>query len=522
MNKILILSALAVLSGCASTEVAEATRHAHDTAERTLAAAGASARAGAAAPIVLPMQDVPYLPQKSRVRGSYKAELPAILRSTAPVHFAMSYRLSLQEFARLVAEEFKIPVKVADEGAPASGAVAEARIDLASLPSMPRKEFITTVTHLMGTDWDWQDGTLLIQRAFTRTYAVSTSPENNESKIKSGKRSDATAGATGTGAGTGGNFSNELTSSSEFKVDAWSDLQNALATITGNPKAVVIGRAFNSVTVTCAKACHRVVKQFIDNVNHSLNQQVLLNVKEVTVQSTKTGESGINWNMVYQTVLDSHKFSFALSTPTSLVSDQAGQVRNIIVPRDPNNLKNIDGSQFIVQALSGASKFVDVKPYSQLVVNNDTTTLTNIAQQSYTQSFTVVPSSVLGGTPQYVGNPGYATFGQILQVSPTILPDGNIKIGFSLDDTSGKVEKGAGTAGAPVPDTVTSSAVNVNTRFIVKPGSTIILSNFKRSTNRSQNQGLLAGQKLGSETGTEEVTETLVLITPYIANVGAL
>ncbi|MEG2042848.1 MAG: hypothetical protein RR068_17280, partial [Hafnia sp.] len=62
----------------------------------------------------------------------------------------------------------------------------------------------------------------------------------------------------------------------------------------------------------------------------------------------------------------------------------------------------------------------------------------------------------------------------------------------------------------------------VNTRFIVKPGSTLVLSSFKRIKNRSNNQGLLAGQKLGSESGSQDVTETVILVTPYIANVGAL
>lgn len=510
------------IAGCASTEVVEGTQNAHDDAREQIAQAESLANDMTNAPILLPMQEYPYLPKKSLPRGSFKAELPPILRSLTAVHYSQPGLLTIQGFARLVAEEFKVSVKVDDTTAPSANSnnvVPEIKVDLSSLPAMPRAELVTTVTRLLGTDWDWQDGTLLIQPAFTRSYPVASSPASTESKVRSGKQSTTTAGVSGgTGGGTGGNFSNELTAGSDSKLDAWKDLESALTRIAGE-KNVVPGKSFNMVTVTCPKACHKIVKQFIDNVNHSLNQQVLLMVKEVTVASTQTGESGIDWNLVYRNMLDGNKYRLLLSGPSSLVSDKAGLIQNIFVPTDVNNPSTIDGTSLLVRAMSGASKFVDVKPYSQLVVNNDTTTLTNTDQQSYTQSFTVVPSTVLGGAPQYVGNPGYATFGQILQVSPTILPDGNIRMSFSLDDTSGNVNKGTGQG---VPDSVLSSTVGVNTRFIVKPGSTLVLSSFKRIKNRSNNQGLLAGQKLGSESGSQDVTETVILVTPYIANVGAL
>jgi hypothetical protein len=371
---------------------------------------------------------------------------------------------------------------------------------------------------MLGTDWDWQDQTLLIQPTFTRTYPVSTSPDTTDGKTRIGKQTNSTAGATGGGAATSGNFNSELVAGSEHKLDPWKDLEASLAQIAGS-KNVVIGKSFNVVTVTCSKACHRIAKQFIDNVNHALNQQVLFKVQEITVASSLTGESGVNWDLMYRTILDSRHYSLGLQTPASLVGSDAGLVHGILVPNDPGNPVNAEGSSLIVKALSTASKFVDVKPYATIIANNETGTLTNTEQQSFTQSFTVVPPATAAGTPIYIGNPGYATFGQILQVRPTILPDGNIKIAFALDDTSGKVSKGVGEG---VIDTVLSNAVNVNTKLIVKPGSTLVLSSLKRTTHRSNNQGLLPGQRIGSETGSNDVTETVVLVTPYIANVGAL
>lgn len=520
---LLLLPVLGVLAGCPSTPLIEAAGQAHDDAERQAAAARSAPHTNADAPIVLPVQDVPYLPRKSLPRGSIKAQLPPALRSQKAVHFATQQGVSARQFGRLLAEEFNLPVKVEDETpAPnaAPNAAPELRVELASLPPMPLRELVGAVTRMLGTDWDWQDDALLIQPAFTRSYPVSSSPDTSEGRAKIGKQSTSTAGANGSGGngGASGNFNNELVSGSEHKLDPWKDLEQSLVQIAGS-KNVVLGKAFNVVTVTCPKACHRIVKQFIDNVNHSVNQQVLFKVQEITVASSLAGESGVDWNLVYRTVMDSRRFRFTLNTPTSLVSGTAGALQGVLVPTDPANPVNADGSTLMLQALSTASKFVDVKPYATIVANNETGTLTNVEQQSYTQSFTVVPASVVGAQPTYVGNPGYATFGQILQVRPTILPDGNIRIMFALDDTSGRVDK---SSEAGVIDSVVMSAINVNTRVVIKPGSTLVLSSFKRTTHRSNNRGLLEGQRLGSETGSNEVTETVVLVTPYIANVGAM
>jgi len=517
-RKIISLAIAAALGGCASTPVMETVDQAHNDAAAKLAALNVANDPASNASILLPAQEVPYLPQKSVARGSFKAELPMPMRSTKLVHLSTQQPVNAQQFARVLAEEFKLPVKVeADTTAqanPLSDTTAQ-RVDLASMPPMPLRDLVTSVTRLLGTDWDWQEGTLLIQPQFTRTYPIATSPDNNKGKVEIGKKGSSAAGAASS---TSGSFNNEITSTTEHGTDAWKDIETSLKQIAGE-KNVVIGKTFNIVTVTCAKSCHKIVKQFIDNANHLSSQQVMFKVQEITVATTNTGESGIDWNLVYRTVLDTRNYKFALATPASLVSAAAGTITNVLTPIGDGPVNGWDTSTFLFKAISTASKFVDVKPYSTVINNNETATLTAIEQQSYTQSFTVVPSTILGGQPTYVGNPGYATFGQILAVRPTMLPDGNIRVAFSLDDTSGKVSKGIGQG---VIDSVLSNAINVNTKMTVKPGSTMILAGFKRHTNRTSNQGLFKNQTMGSETGTHDTTETVILITPYIANVGAL
>lgn len=541
------LAVLIALSGCASTPVMEAANKAHKDVTDQIDQANASTDRLTNAPILLPESSVPYLPRKSAPRGSFKAELPAAMRSNKLVHFAAQGQLTAQQFARLLAEEFKMSVKAELElASPSEKTASEAvatdknaaeknanekltpekqfaqapRLDISSIPPMPLLELVNTATRLLGTDWDWQDGTLLIQRSFTRTYDVNLSQETtNEAKAKLGKTGNSqTGGATGN-TGAAGSFNSEVLTNTEYKSVPWDDLVNSLTQIAG-PKNVVAGRYFNKVTVTCDKACHRIVKQFIDNGNHSATQQVLLRVQEITVETTLGGDSGVDWNLVYRTVLDNRKFNYTLSTPTSLVGSGAGAVAAIFQPANPAAPGGAEGSSFIAKAISTASKTIDVKPYSTLVGNNETATLGNLAQQSYVQSFSITPSTVVGSQPIITANSAYVSFGQFIQVRPTILPDGSIKVSFTLDDSTGKVNKGDSSKG--VTDEVLMNAINGSTRIITRPGSTMVVASIKRITHRSSAQGLLVDQQMGSESGTKSATETIILVTPYLANAGAL
>lgn len=524
MKRSLISSAvICMLSGCASEPIMDAVAESHHKAQAEVAAMQVTTASSASAPIILPTQKAPYLPQKSYARGTYKAEMPPALRSTRMVHVASQSPVTVEEFARLVAEEFKLPVKA--ESIAASGQAVQRElqpsVDLAMIPPQPLKEYLTTVTGLLGTDWDWQDDTLLIQKTFSRTYHVATSPETSDGSTKTGKQGTSTAGTGGTsGGGISGNFNSDAVANTKYNTDAWADLESALKQIAGD-KNVVIGRTFNIAQVNCSKACHRKVKQFIDDGNHALAGQVLFHVMAINVAATKTGESGVDWTALFKTVLDSRKYRLGLNSPVSLVSTAAGQVHQILSPIGAVE-NGLESGAIVISALSGASKVIDKKPYTVLAANNTTAALNNIQQKSYTGSYTVVPSTILGGQPTYVGNPSFATFGQSLQVRPTVLPNGQIRVAFVMDDTSGKVDKGSSSSSVPEPDRVESNALAVSQTFNVRPGSTIILSSFKRTTDRSNAQGLLDGQRMGSETGTQEVTETILLVTPYIANAGGI
>ncbi|WP_395398642.1 hypothetical protein ACHMW6_00340 (plasmid) [Pseudoduganella sp. UC29_106] len=100
--------------------------------------------------------------------------------------------------------------------------------------------------------------------------------------------------------------------------DSWKDALNTLKSIAGD-KNVVENKGLGFY-VTCSKACHKEVADFIDSSNHSNTQQVLFRVLEITVATTSVGQSGVDWNLVYKNLGEGRKYNFTFGTRPTLCS----------------------------------------------------------------------------------------------------------------------------------------------------------------------------------------------------------
>lgn len=520
-QKISVILSAMIAAGCASTPVQEAATQAHEGASKKIADARASMPDTAAAPIILPVLNAPYLPRKSLAQGSTQSELPPALRSTRLIKFRTPGVVTAQQFAKLISEDLGIPVKTDIEAVQSQGQgqgpqrLSPVGIDLSLLPHMTALELLNQVIPSLGVDWDWQDGTLYIQSNFTRTYRVANSNAESVGTSRLGMTGITNAGTSGNNTAASGNFASQIDNTVNRTFAPWADIEATIKRVAGATN-VVASKSLGSLTVTCSKACHKLVKEFVDNANYGMMQQVLLQVMEITVQSTLAGESGVNWQLVYRSLGDGRRFQTMFGGPASVTTQSSGFLQNIFLPTNPASPNNFDNSSFIFNAISSASKVVDVKPYTTIAINNETSTLTNRDQKSFVQSYTVVPVGS-AGNPVFTQNTGYVTFGQVIQVTPTVLPNGNIKLNFALDDTKGDVIPGSGTGAI---DRTLLTGFSHNSPAILKPGSTLVLSGFKRLNNTSSGNGLFAGQKMGSENGQQSVTETIIMVTPYLANVG--
>lgn len=511
---------LAGLAGCASTEVKEKVSADFVNSQKTVSKATASLKNR---PIVLPELATPYYGNRSVAEAEFAEDLPRSLRSDKKAKFSAK-SMTLEEFAKMLTEETGVATKVfadstSNQISTNSGSKpTQKTIDISGLPAMPVKQLLETAMSQFGVDWDYYDGALHIETNFRKTYAISITPSKTTSSISLGKKSTSSQGASIGNTSMTGDFSSTLESKFDGDIDPVKDIQDTLAAMAGDPKKVFLNKSVGLATVTCSKDCHRQVKSFLTAANHLMSQQVLFQVDEITVSSTRTGSSGIDWNLVYQKLAkDGNTYTFGLGTPANLVQSAiAGNISsNIFSPVATGNSK-FASSKMLIEALSSLSNVTDTKPYSFIAMNNEPATLTAVDQQSYVASSTVVPTGTLG-TPVSSQTLGYATFGQLIQLTPTILPGGKIIVRFGLDDTKLKSLVPGEKQGDV--DKLLLGGAKFTTKAILRAGSTLVLSGFKRTNSSVDNRGLFKNQSLGSESATTETSETIILITPYISGV---
>lgn len=514
-----VLAAMVIsLCSCASTDVKD--RVAREMTDTKIVIEKAKATL-TSRPIMLPVLAFPYFGNKSVAEAQFLEELPRVLRSEQKAHFS-SKGVTAEEFARLITEETGIPTKIFADSSTNQlitngGKQTVKTVDISALPAMNFKQLMDTAIPQFGLDWDFYDGSIHIETTFRKTYQVNVTPNTTKSSLKIGKNS-----AAGQGAGVGntsitGNFSSTLESTFDGEIDPVKDIELTLVQMVGDNKKVFLNKSIGIATINCSKDCHRQVKSFLDSANYLLTQQVFFHVDEITVSSTTVGQSGIDWNLVYQKAANNGKgMLFSLGTPANLVQTIGGAITSNIFSPVNNSVDHFESSKMLIKALSQVSNVVDKKPYSVIAMNNEPATLTSVDQQSYTAASTVVPTGTLG-TPVFSQTAGYATYGQLIQITPTILPGGRIIVRFGLDDTKLKnITPGQNQGDV---DKLLLGSDKLQTKAVLRVGSTLVLSGFKRMSSTTDARGLFKNQTLGSEAANTDTTETVILITPYISGV---
>lgn len=501
-----------LFSACASTEVRQQAEKTQTQAEQKVSKIYANNNNR---PIILKQLNYPYLGAKSVAEPEYLEELPRSLRAATKFKFGAK-PITLEEFAKVIVEETNVPVKTfadstSNQSTTINGKTTVKTVDLSTMSAMDFKSLINTVLPQFGVDWDYYEGALHFERQFKKTYHISLTPNETTTKMALGKNSSSQQGANFGNTSMTGNFNSTLESTFDGKVDTAKEIVDALIQFAGKDN-VVISRGLGLATITCSRDCHRQVKSLIDSANALLTQNVAFHVEEITVTTKSVGQSGIDWNLVYQNLTESGKtIGLSLSTPSKLVQSGSGVISSNIVTS--SNPTKFESSRLIVNALSSVSSSVNTKPYNLIAANNEPATLTAVDQQAYVAASTVVPTGTLG-TPVYSQNVGYVTYGQLIQIIPTILPGGRVLVRFGLDDTKLKSITPAEKQGDV--DKLLLGGAKFTTKTTLRFGSTLMLTGFKNQASNVEAKGLLPGQRLGSEAAQNETSETVILITPYL------
>lgn len=520
MKKLVIAAAVAgTFAGCANTPVRENVTRTQENTKfdaNKLAASGSEKK-----PIVLASLPYPYFGNKVSAQDDLQDELPVSLKATKKLHFSAK-AMTAEEFARLITEETGIPVSLFKDS-PSNQIYSNAgkpttkTVDFSALPSMPVKALLDTASSLLGVDWDYYDGGIHLESTFRKNYQLSVSPFASKAKVTMSNDTQTSQGASGGGAGSpqSGKAQSTFEAVQTLELNRVESITKSLVAIAGDEKRVYVNPSIGTATVSCSKTCHRQVKDFVKTANTLMTAQVKLKVRVITIDEKDTGESGVDWNLVYSNITASGKgYGFALGTPQSIVNSVAGAIATNIFNPPNGTAGKFDGSRAIIKSLSELYQSTKEMPYESLVMSNETATIRAGSQQGYTAGTTVIPTGV-SGTPVTAEQLGYASFGQVFHITPTVLPDGRVIIQLSINDTNlNNIESRPGGV-----DKLNTGETSTSSKFVLRSGSTLAITNFKNTSALAQDRGLFSGQSVGSKSANTKYFQTIVLVTPVIANV---
>lgn len=370
------------------------------------------------------------------------------------------------------------------------------------------------------------------QAFVTRTFDVAFMPGSSDYLMgkSGGGGSSSSASSSSQGTGQVSNYVSSDSSDSEYsslsgKLSIWTDLEATVRQLLTPEGKVTVSQATTSVTVRDKPANIELVSQYIANLNKNLSKQVLVKVQILQVDLQNDYEFGINWATIVKAF---HNSNFVINgnygTPVSITS-LTPQPNGQSTPQLGSTIANagvVPGYTILFNALNQQGKTSIVTEPRVVCLNNQVSVIRIVEQEGYLASIqqtSVGGSSTLTAQQNTVTSqvtPGTVITGLTLYILPKILGN-NIYMQVNADLSVNREFKTFGPTNAQI-QLPQISEKHFNQRSMIKSGDTLILSGFRQLKNTANANQFLNSQALGGKGSSEENSETIVLITPFLLN----
>jgi len=342
----------------------------------------------------------------------------------------------------------------------------------------------------------FSEGRIVFYRTETKTFylpAISRKWAGSSSIATSSGTGGASGGSSSGPSGTttnssSGSSNGGATSTSDYLVDVWGELEKTAKTVAGNAQ-VVASPSAGSLTVTGTPTQVRNVEAWAKNLADNLSQQVSITVHVYKVKVTN--EDNYNWNpnVVFNSL--SGKYGFNLSGPQTPVVLSGLSPFNL----SANVLKNatgkaaeFSGSQLAFQALSTLGHVTETMQQTVVTLNGQPAPI-QVANQLTYLAATTPGASAIGTAPvQPTLTPGQITTGFSAMFLPRIV---NGKILMAMNMTSSTlVSLGNVTSGGAMIQTPNVDISTFPNSFILTPGDTLLLTGLQLNNGKSNQSGV--------------------------------
>lgn len=314
--------------------------------------------------------------------------------------------------------------------------------------------------------------------------------------------------------GDGAKVINNITSSNsqfnnvQFEGDFYAETLKAVEDMVGKEGSVSGSPLTGIIVVKAPSSVVQFTDAYMDKVQGSLRKQVRLMIRYLTFKSNLGDKKGVDWNLVYKA--GDGNINFDTGGMGSAKSGSTAPAK-ISVKASGGRL---DGSEFVVNALQEQGNVTVVTEPSLTLLNNRVGEIRLVDTTEYTQNVKVQASGdnqVSTETVKGRYNEGYTFY-----VLPKVTEKNDIYLQLSSDFASlNGIETETINEVIQKNPSVNSTAFAQATRLA--PGETLIINGYKQTLNKNGDKSTFGIPLLaGSSTASQEVVETIVLITPII------
>lgn len=374
----------------------------------------------------------------------------------------------------------------------------------------PLEQVLNGLSARLGLSWQYEEdeGEIVLFHVTSRTFPIhAIDTETDLSSNVSSGTSLGSTGAEGQGesVGTGASESGQNTSVT-LNHHFGEELRATIESMLSSYGRYSYSPSTGSLNVTDTPDVIRQVARYVESQNDSLAQQILLDIKVLSVKLDDSDSLGIDWDLVYQSASQQAGFASAFSDIAS--SAGSGSIR--IIDAD----SSWNGSQVLINALSEQGRVSTISSPSLTTTNLQPTPI-QVARQVGILARAPV-TNLEGGQSIQDLVPGTVNAGLNMTALPYIIGNHEMLLQFAIELSELRdirvVESGGSRIEIPELDSRIFSQ-----RVKLRDKETLILSGFEQERNRSSRKGtgyarnFLMGGGMSSETTREVI---VILITP--------
>ncbi|MBA0170412.1 PilN family type IVB pilus formation outer membrane protein [Pectobacterium versatile] len=381
-------------------------------------------------------------------------------------------------------------------------------------------ELMDNIAVQLGVSWR-SDGPnqVVFYYTETKTYQLAmlnTKTESTASVISGTSSSMGASGGSSVAGAASGDASSSQKTTTDLNSELYEDIRKTVETmLTPQKGRFWLSAASGALTVTDTPQVQARVARFVDYQNEVLNRQVQLNVQLLSVTQSKTDQMGLDWSLVYRSL---NNMGATMTGSFGGASENAMSGGVSILNSATGNAAKFSGSNALFKALREQGT-VRVDMSQAAPTTNLSPAPFQLSDQTvYIARASTTATTNAGSTSSL--EPGMITTGLNVTMLPFIKENGDVQLQFSFNlsdpPTITSFTTADGNSRMDMPHTKLRSLTR---KVNLRAGQSLVLTGFEQVNATTNKSGMFTPDNFlfgGGRSGDNTRTSLVIVITPVV------